>query len=133
MKRIVLVTHGTCCEGLKSSMDVICGSSDNIDTVSMNTVETIDSMSEKVENLLNSYDEKDLIIILTDIAVGTTTKCIFPLFEKRKIYLVSGVNLPMLLSVSLTEFESDPKRQLREIISDSRETMLFINDQIDSI
>lgn len=133
MKKIIIVTHGTLCEGFLSSMKIITGSNENIDTVSLDIVETIEVMSEKVLDVIKTYDEQDTVIILTDLAIGTTTKCIFPLFEERELYVISGVNLPMLLEIYLTDLSEEPYEKLKTIVENCKATMLFINEEINKM
>ena len=133
MKKIIIVTHGTLCEGFLSSMKIITGSNENIDTVSVDIVETIEVMSEKVLDVIKTYDEQDTVIILTDLAIGTTTKWIFPLFEERELYVISGVNLPMLLEIYLTDLSEEPYEKLKTIVENCKATMLFINEEINNM
>ena len=133
MKKIVIVTHGTLCEGFLSSMKIITGSNENIDTVSLDIIETIEAMSDKVMKVIQNYSDEDTVIVLTDIAIGTTTKCIFPLLSERELYVISGVNLPMLLEIYLTDLSEEPYETLKTIVENSKATMLFINEEINNM
>ena len=121
MKRILLITHGDLCHGLTSAMNIINGISDGIDTISLTEKETIEE-----------YAEGDIIIILTDIVIGTTTRCVFPLLDQKNIYLVSGVNLPMLLTFYLTDLGSDVYLSIQTMVEESKQTILFVNEQINN-
>ncbi len=130
MKRIMLITHGTLGEGFLSSMKIICGQCEHIDTLSLGVEETIEALSTKAEQVMNTYQDQDTIIVLTDLAIGTTTKCMFPFLEKENVYLISGVNLALLLSIYLSKLDKDPFLQLKELVEEAKTTMLFINDQL---
>ncbi len=132
MKRILLITHGDLCHGLTSAMNIINGSSDGIDTISLTEKETIEDMMSKVSQKLKEYAEGDIIIILTDIVIGTTTRCVFPLLDQKNIYLVSGVNLPMLLTFYLTDLGSDVYLSIQTMVEESKQTILFVNEQINN-
>lgn len=131
MKRIVLITHGNLCEGFLSAMKIINGSFSGIDTLSLHTEETIEQMSDKVHDLIMHYDPNDQIILLTDIAIGTTTKCIYPLMEQRTLYVISGLNLPLLLGIYLSDLGEDPYNALKLLTQESREAILFINELLE--
>ncbi len=89
-------------------------------------------MMSKVSQKLKEYAEGDIIIILTDIVIGTTTRCVFPLLDQKNIYLVSGVNLPMLLTFYLTDLGSDVYLSIQTMVEESKQTILFVNEQINN-
>lgn len=130
MKRIVIITHGDLCQGFLSAMQILNGEFTNIETLSLHAQETIEGMTEQLQQLLSSYSLDDTVVILTDIAIGTTTKCIFPLLPQRNCYIISGCNLPLLLSVYLSDLGKDPYTSLQQIVHECKESILFINEVI---
>lgn len=46
MKKILLVTHGQFCEGIKSSLDVIISDSSMVDTIAITVSESPDEIKE---------------------------------------------------------------------------------------
>jgi PTS system mannose-specific IIA component len=45
-------------------------------------------------------NDGDGVVILTDILGGTPTNVSLPLLEKEKVEIMTGVNMPMLLTLS---------------------------------
>lgn len=45
-------------------------------------------------------DEGDGVLILTDILGGTPTNLTLPLLESEKVEVITGVNIPMLMTAS---------------------------------
>lgn len=132
MKRIILITHGKLCEGLCSAMEIINGSSQGIETISLSLEETIDDMTKKVSEKIEQYDEEDIVLALTDIAIGTTTKCLFPLMERKNLYVLCGINLPMLLTIYLTDLGDDVFASLQTILKECQQTLIFVNEQLEN-
>lgn len=56
--------------------------------------------------------------------------------ERKNIYLISGLNLGLLLEVILGDFtqeEDKNKELLREIVENAKETISFLNDETEKI
>lgn len=89
--------HGSIASGLKSSLNLIAGDFGNISFIDfINDAEKLKVDMEKVitENLNSNF------LVLTDLFGGTPFKTAALLSKGHKnIAVVSGVNLPMLISV----------------------------------
>ncbi len=104
MKAILLVTHSTMCEGVKESCEMIIGKKENIYTCSL-TEEGVDNfrvqLTERIETLEKEYKE---IIIVTDIPNATPYNECYRYILAHKdsnIYLVSGMNLAMVIELGM--------------------------------
>lgn len=102
MRALVVTSHGDLCNGLVHSLEMIAGKTDTVYTISLN--EGIEAFSQSMENhiseLLTTYNE---ILILCDMKGGTPYNEALKqqLTNPGNIKLVAGVNLPMLVEVSL--------------------------------
>ncbi|MFV0479399.1 MAG: PTS sugar transporter subunit IIA [Anaerorhabdus sp.] len=130
MKKILVITHGTFALGIKESIKVIMGDNSMIDTIcvteSCSPAEIKGKIAEYMESVL-----KDIpVIALTDIPGGSTTASIAPfLLNYTNLYVVSGLNLAIMLAVAIQAVEEgDIKENIRKIIDDAKTTMLFVND-----
>lgn len=133
MKHIVLLTHGHLCEGLASALQVISGSDNPLTLLCMEAQDSPDTMHSRVHQVLERFPAADPVILMTDIPVGSTTQIAIPFLEDyANLYIVTGLNLGLLLEVALNPMEDDVSTILREAVEASRQTLLFINDQLDS-
>ena len=90
-------------------------------------------MHSRVRQVLERFPAEDPVILMTDIPVGSTTQIAIPFLEDyANLYIVTGLNLGLLLEVALNPMEDDVSTILREAVEASRQTLLFINDQLDS-
>lgn len=128
MKKILLITHGQLCEGYKSAVRLICGLEEVLDTCILSEKETLETMMSKVEQYVQACQKDDLILIVTDIAVGTTTKCAIPMMMEGSCYVITGINLALLLELIMKEFQEDPYEQLLQLVEESKTTVMFMND-----
>ena len=135
MKKILILTHGELGKGFISSLQIICGETEEyIDTISMGVNETLEMVVEEVNDYIEKCSDKDTIIILTDIAIGTTNKAAIPFaVSNDNVYLVTGINLPLILSIVLTDLSENTYEKIQSIIEETKSTVVFMNEQIDKI
>lgn len=108
MINIILISHGSFCEGLLDSLKMIAGSDFGIQTVPLQPGTTPESYRDELEKALaiNREKEDKRSFILSDIAGGTPYQSAIYLAKDFEIGLLSGMNMPMLLSLVL-EYEEN--------------------------
>ncbi len=133
MKKVIVLTHGRLSEGFLSAFKMIGGGDNEFDTIVMEDKDSPKALTEKIREKLCAYGENDTIILMTDIPSGSTTK-IAALFlnDYKNLYIVSGVNLGLLLEIMLDPME-DAEDSIRKAIERSKETIQFINDELKDI
>lgn len=115
MVNIVLISHGDFCEGLLSSLKMIAGDTYGVKAVPLIPGEAPESYREKLTSvMLEDKSSEDGFIILADIAGGTPYQSAAYLSKRFKIGLVSGMNMPMLLSLCLGKSDQDTLESLME-------------------
>ncbi|MGY3725568.1 PTS system, mannose-specific IIA component [Granulicatella balaenopterae] len=103
MLGIVIVTHGSLSEGLKSAAEVIIGGTNNMVTESLFQGDDVQALGAKITKAIEQVDQGDGVIVFTDIASASpynqSLLAVNQLdAEKQKqIAIIAGVNLPMLL------------------------------------
>ena len=116
MKRILVLTHGELSKGFKSAHEVISAAESSINTVSLEPSDSPESLNEKIKAVLETWDEEDMKIVLTDIPYGSTSVTVMPwLATTPNLYVISGLNLALLLGVSMQEFT--PGQETEELHS----------------
>lgn len=115
MVNVVVISHGDFCVGLLSSLKMIAGDTFGVKAVPLIPGEAPENYREKLADVLNEYEDKESgFIILSDIAGGTPFQSAAYLSKEFKIGLVSGMNMPMLLSLALGRSEEDTLDSLIE-------------------
>lgn len=132
MKNLVLVTHADFAKGILTSLNLVLGQVQNVDYVSITAKETISDIASAIEEKIRAFGNEEPTVIITDIAGGSTTQAAMRLLEnRRRIYLVTGLNLGLLLEIALLPLGGDPDSDmaaLRSAIENSRNTMNLVND-----
>jgi PTS system mannose-specific IIA component len=100
MVGILIVSHGKLAEALISSVQVLMGGLKKVRGVSIWPKENPKEVGERIQKEMAEVDDGDGVLILTDILGGTPANLTLPLLEEDKVEVVTGVNVPMLVTVS---------------------------------
>lgn len=135
MKNLVLVTHADFAKGILTSLNLVLGQVENVDYVSITAKETIPEIVSMIEKKIMDFGNCDPTVVLTDIPGGSTTQAAMKLLGYgQKVYLVTGLNLGLLLEIALLplgEGEAPDKGMLRGAIENSRTSMYLVNDMME--
>lgn len=134
MKQILLLTHGVFAEGIIDSIQVIMRNTDHLQSICVKDEDTPETIDHKIQVFLSSYSKDTIKLIVTDIPGGSTTTNAFRYVNtKENIYVITGLNLGMLLELVMMQEEEDLKGQIRTIIDNAKATMMFLNDMMDQM
>ena len=132
MKNIVLVTHGEFATGIVTSLELVYGKSENLETVTIHSSETLKEIIKNIQDKITGFNNNLPTVIITDIAGGSTTQAALEILSSNEnTYLLTGLSLGLLLDVVLadmTDSDEENKEILREIIENTRQTINFVND-----
>ena len=132
MKNIILLTHGDFSKGIAQSCRFILGEVQNMTALSITLNETVDEVKAMVEEARAAFGNGAPTILLTDIPGGSTTQVgIRVMAEHQDVYLVTGLNLGLLVSLILLELSDNHENNLaaiRHIVAEARNTITLVND-----
>ncbi|QLY81301.1 PTS sugar transporter subunit IIA [Clostridium intestinale] len=105
MLGIVIATHGTLSDGIKDAAEVIMGNTENIVTVNLNAGDDVEKLGKKINSSILEVNQGEGVLVLVDLvsaspynqSVLVTNQLEQEL--KDKVYIIGGVNLPMLLEI----------------------------------
>ncbi len=130
---IIIVTHGQMAEGLKQTLFSILGEKDKVVSLSVTTESTLDSLYEKIINLVEMLNTEH-VVIFTDMLGGTPCNVALKVCKtKKNVHIVSGVNLYMLISaIHLREqYENVDGFNIQEyidkILTDGKNCIIYVN------
>ncbi len=102
MRKYLIATHGTFASGIKSSLDLIMGETENVFLIQAYT-EDNKSIQEEIEDVLKQINPDDELIVFTDLIGGSITNQILQFARKENVFIVTGINLPLLLDIMLAD------------------------------
>lgn len=94
-KQLVLISHGSFCEGLKASTEMLMGPQESIHTVVLEPSEGADDFRAKLEAVIEGFDD---FVIFADLLGGTPCNVASRLLlEGREFELYAGMSMPMVI------------------------------------
>lgn len=100
MVGILVVSHGKLAEALISSVQFLVGNLDRVKGISIWPRDRKEEVEDRIQKGVGEVDDGDGVVILTDVLGGTPTNLSLSISEDEKVEVVTGANLPMLLTLS---------------------------------
>ena len=101
MVGVVIVTHCHLAEELIAAAQLVVGEElRQFQSVSIDPKEGSEEIREKIIAAIRKVDGGQGVLILTDMYGGTPSNISLSFLEERKIEVITGVNLPMLLKLA---------------------------------
>ncbi|MGI6512606.1 MAG: PTS sugar transporter subunit IIA [Catenisphaera adipataccumulans] len=121
MLGIVIATHGKFSDGIKDAAQVIMGNVENTVTVNLNAGDDIEKLGAKIKNAILEVNQGDGVIVLVDLISASpynqsvlVTSQLDPSLQKN-VYIVGGVNLPMVLETINQQILQTPIDKIAEL------------------
>jgi fructoselysine and glucoselysine-specific PTS system IIA component len=122
MRKFLIASHGTLASGIKSSLEIIVGNTENLFLIEAYVSEN-KSIEDEVNAILDKIGDEDELIIFTDLLGGSVNNQMIRCALKDNIHIVSGFNLPLIVEIIL----SDPEVAAAEVIENA---ILIAKEQI---
>ena len=97
---MVLVTHGRLATEFRAALEHVVGPQDQFETV---TIEPEDDMEARRGDIMRAVSRADSgqgVVLLTYMFGGTPSNLAISCMNGRKIEVVAGINLPMLIKLA---------------------------------
>lgn len=99
MINFIVVTHGEFGAYLVEAAEGIAGRQEKVRAIATSSRMSVPEIRSRIERALAEVASPDGVILFTDMPGGTPNNLSFPLVRgERKVEMVSGVNLYMLIS-----------------------------------
>ncbi|EOH97757.1 PTS sugar transporter subunit IIA [Enterococcus pallens] len=122
MLGIVIATHGKLSDGLKDSAEVIIGATNNIATVNLNQGDDVQALGTKIKEAILEVNQGEGVIVLVDLASASPYNQSVLMVNsleaelQEMVYIIGGVNLPMLLETINHQILSTPVEQTAQAV-----------------
>lgn len=116
--KIVVTSHGDLCEGILSSYQMIAGDISPFIAVKLDDKGISDFSSRLTAVLDEQIIKNGVVIVISDITGGTPYNETFRymLAHPNKVYLLAGLNLPMLIQAGTLTDQDDIHETLDSIL-----------------
>lgn len=123
MVGFVVVTHGNLATELIAAAEMIVGNMKKVRAVPIGSSCSPEKAREDIIRAIDSVDSGGGAIILTDLFGGTPSNLSISFLEEKKIEVVTGVNLPMMIKLNSIREAMDLDEMARFIKSYGRENI----------
>ena len=129
-RKIILASHGHFASGILDSLELIFGTNHSIFALDCYSTETFD-LAKTVKQLMAKYQGQELIII-TDLFGGSVNNEFLQYIQQPNIYLIAGLNLPLLIELATKIETADSIATLiHQALNDSKAMIQFCNERIE--
>ena len=99
MVGILIVSYGRLAQALISSVQYLFGDLKRIRAVSIWPKDSKEEIRDRIQKNMAKLNDGNGIVILTDILGGTPTNLSLSFLDDESVEVVTGVNMPMLLTL----------------------------------
>ena len=128
---ILLVSHGSSCEGVLASAEMIMGRLENTRALPLQEGASLENYKSEIELFIDACGGNCLILI--DLRGGTPFNTVMDIARERKIHAVTGANVPALL-VAASERDEVPLDILEcDVANAARDGVVCIGTLLDEL
>lgn len=124
MKHVLIATHGKMASGIRYTAEMIAGEQTELTTIDAYVDAEVD-----VEKAFDTYFEErkgQRIFVMTDLMGGSVNQKLMQYAAKdKKITLITGMNLPLLLQILFAEEDID-EEELKQCVEDARKELQIV-------
>ena len=120
--KIFLSSHGHLASGLKSSMQILYGSCDDITVFDAYVDER--SVAEELELFFKNVKTGEQVLLISDLYGSSVNQAMSMHLNRPDTTLIAGANLALLLG--LAGRESMTRKELEELVVQSREMLRIV-------
>lgn len=126
---IIICTHSNMAQGMLNSLEMIAGKQENITAISFQNGEDMMALSERIANSAKTFSNDGLeVIVFVDLYGASPFNASAVAFANEDVNIVTGVNLAMLLEVSMMRNScNDAKTIVSDLENSAKESIKVVN------
>ena len=97
---LTLISHGRLAEEMKSAMEHVVGPQQAVETIAIFPQDDMEERRNEIIKKIESVDNGEGVVVLTDMFGGTPSNLAISIMDGRKIEVIAGMNLPMLIKLA---------------------------------
>jgi len=129
MRKFLITAHGSFASGIKSSLDIIIGETENIFVIDA-YVDGNKSIEDELRKVLENITHEDELIVFSDLMGGSITNQVLRFAFKENVHVVSGMNLPLLIDLIMADTDLPVADAIENSLKAAREQVVYVNKLI---
>jgi PTS system mannose-specific IIA component len=126
---LVLVTHGRLAAEFLAAMEHVVGPQRQISAVCIGADDDIEQRRSEIVEAIRAVDDGGGVVVLTDMFGGTPSNVSLSFLGERRVEVVTGVNLPMLIKLC-TMREEKPLEELASFVKQYGQRNISVASEI---
>lgn len=123
----LIATHSNFSDGLKETLEFIAGKQDNVFSFTAYT-DKCPNFEKQIDYFVSNSTSK-IIIITTDVFGGSVNNHVMRLMaEDSRIHLITGVNLPLLLTLITNIKGKNIDTEINQAIKEAKDGIIYCNE-----
>lgn len=127
---LVLVTHGRLADEFRSAMEHVVGPQPLVKTVCIGPDDDMEARRREIIEALAAVDAGSGVILLTDMFGGTPSNLAISVMSQRKVEVIAGVNLPMLIKLAGVRAKMGLQDAVREAKDAARKYIRIASEEL---
>lgn len=127
---VLVATHGEMAKGLFDAIDMICGTQEKFSIVSLKRGQDAESFGEELGEKINELNSDEGGVVLVDLLGATPmNQSALNLYKSDKVEVITGVNLPMVVTATMErDCFSDIKELVEKIKNDGKDSVCSVRE-----
>lgn len=131
MRKFLIATHGAFAQGIKSSLDVIIGETENLFLIGAYLDQNI-AVEDELKPIMDKLTDEDELIIFTDLLGGSVNNIMVREALRENVHIISGFNLPLLIEVILGDTDIPVDELIEGSVSNAKTQLTYVNKLIET-
>lgn len=124
-RKIILASHHKLADGMADTLNFITGRL--VDLSVLSAYMDNDPIENKISELMDESSDTE-IVVLTDMTAGSVNQKFFSYRTRPHTHIISGVNLPLALSISMEPSDKYlTQERVEKLISQAKESIVYVN------
>ncbi|UCE41939.1 MAG: PTS sugar transporter subunit IIA [Candidatus Aminicenantes bacterium] len=119
----IIVSHGKLAEELLNALTIILGEVVNMEAISIGWYDDVEDSKRKINQSLKRVDQKNGVLIFTDMFGGTPSNLSFSFLKDDRIEIITGVNLPMLIKFVSLQRSNKLKEVAKKVVEQGKKNI----------
>ncbi len=128
----IIVSHGKLAEELLNALTIILGEVVNIEAISIGWYDDVEDSKRKINQSIKRVDQKNGILIFTDMFGGTPSNLSFSFLKDNQIEIITGVNLPMLIKFVSLQRRNKLKEVAKKVVEQGKKNIHLASSLLNS-
>lgn len=133
MRHLITASHGPLATAILESAAFIGGNAliAPVDTIIVEREDSGDDIHAKIKKIFSKYQMNDEIIVMTDVFGGNVTNILTEYSGNKKLHLITGMNLPMVLEALLADPDISAEELSVRLKAAAKDGVRYVNDFLD--